>query len=72
MDWAWLDVPIVAECEVGANYGKAIGFDPGELDGPNADDKPLIGPNKKGKMEVQRDAKSIDEIWEAMAFKASY
>ncbi len=71
MDWTWLDVPIVADCEVGMNYGKSVGFDPDDMNGPAPDDKPLIGPNKKGKIEVLRDAKSVDEIWEVMAFKAA-
>jgi DNA polymerase-1 len=71
MDWSWLDVPIVAECELGINYGKPAGFDPTKLDGPTEADGPLFG-EKKGQTVLLRDARSIDELWEAMAYKVAH
>ncbi len=72
LDWAWMDVPIVAECEIGFNYGKCVSFDPDALDGdPTAQEKPLIG-LKKDRMTILRDPVNIDELWDAMTFKASH
>lgn len=70
LEWGWLDVPIVAECEVGMNYGRVVGFDPDNLNGVGKGE--LIGLDKKGRETLLRDPANIDELWDAMAFKASH
>lgn len=72
LDWSWLDVPVVAECDMGRNWGAMVEFEPdvlmGEAEGDNAD-TPLIGKNEKGKDDITRKPVTWAEMLEAFTFK---
>lgn len=71
LKWDWLDVPIVAECDVGRNWGQMVEFEPAEVEAGEPSDKPLFGPDDKGKTIQQRKPVSIDELWECIAFRGA-
>lgn len=69
--WEWLDVPIVAECEAGCNWGAMVEFEPDDMIQGKTDEAELIGKNEKGKIDILRKPVNVDELWECFAFKTS-
>lgn len=45
-DWSWLEVPLVAEFELGRSWGEGVGFDPNKLNGKSSE--PLFTEDDKG------------------------
>jgi uracil-DNA glycosylase family 4 len=70
LDWSWLDVPILAECEVGMNWGQMVEFDPHTIIAGVQDTTPMFGTDDKGRTIVVRKPSTIDELWEIFAWKA--
>ena len=65
--WDWLTVPLVADFEVGPNWGQMVDFNPFEIS-DEAPDEPLWK-DEDGKQVPARDPKTIDEIWEIMEWR---
>jgi hypothetical protein len=70
IDWKWLKVPIVADIEVGHNWGSLVGFDPNVVLKAEKSDEPMYKEDEKGKTEIAREPINVDELWEQMEFKA--
>lgn len=71
VDWNWLQVPIVADVEVGTTWGTLVGIDPDTVaaDEPIPKEEPLFTEMDDGV--VPREPRNIDELWELMARKDS-
>lgn len=69
IDWSWLKVPIVADCEMGVTWGQMVGFDPCEVIEEDVPDEPLFY-KEEGKQKYRK-PHSIDELWELIAHKAA-
>ena len=67
IEWDWLKVPIVADCEIGVSWGQLVGFDPTVVTEENESDEELF--DEEGK--PVRDPVNTDELWELMAYKAA-
>lgn len=70
IDWKWLKVPIVADIEMGHNWGSLVEFDPRVVSEGEESDETMYKKNEKGKPEIAREPVNIDELWEQMEFKA--
>jgi len=70
IDWSWLKCPIVAELDVGANWGSLVAFDPNLILSGKRPTTELWTPDKDGKM-MARDPYNIDELWELVCKKAA-
>jgi uracil-DNA glycosylase family 4 len=64
LDWKWLNVPIVADLEVGHDWGHMVSFDPFVVAENEAGEDDLF--DDKG---LARDPVNVDELWDAMAWK---
>jgi DNA polymerase I-like protein with 3'-5' exonuclease and polymerase domains len=69
LDWSWLKCPIVAELDVGANWGSTVAFEPKIIIAGESDGSPLWTTDKDGKMK-NRDPHNMDELWEVLCKKA--
>lgn len=70
LNWKWMNVPIVAEFEVGPTWGTGVEFDPEGFADAVRGVKPLIGPGDDGVMALLRKPTNVDELWEVFAFNA--
>jgi uracil-DNA glycosylase family 4 len=66
IDWSWLDVPIVAECDVGHSWGTLSEYDPFVVELNEQNDAPFFGPNEKGKIVQLRQPSTWAELNESM------
>lgn len=72
LDWSWLNVPIVAEFEVGYDWGHMVEFDPMEMaeEEGMVGEEPLFMQGDDLKVTLARNPITVDELWDAMAWKA--
>ena len=66
--WNKLQVPLVAEMEVGVNWSACAEFDPDDLDDGNRSDTPLHWLDERGKL-MMRKPVTENELWELVAVK---
>ena len=71
IDWKWLKVPIVAEMEMGYTWGHLVEFDPFVVVENESVETDLFVTDAKGSVSLSRTPSNVDELWEAMAWKAS-
>jgi DNA polymerase-1 len=71
LDWSWLRCPVVADVEVGHSWGATVKFDPATVQGPHAQAAGVLWGEKDGKRELAREPVTVDELWEAMAWRAT-
>jgi len=70
LDWSWLKVPIVADCELGVNWQLLVGVDPDALlVGEESDEELWLWDEKKNDWQLNRDPVTEDELWEVMEWK---
>lgn len=67
LNWQWLRVPIVADCELGYSWGSGIDFDPATVEAEGAEESPLMW-EEKGKV-LYRKPVNVAELTELMAWK---
>lgn len=70
LDWSWLKCPVVADTEVGHSWGSMVKFDPHVLLGAKAKPAGALWKTVEGKPDLAREPATVDELWEAMAWKA--
>jgi uracil-DNA glycosylase family 4 len=69
LDWTWLDVPIIAECDAGPNWGQMVELDPDTVRAGKEPEAPLFGTDEKGKTITLRKPASVDELWRCFEHK---
>lgn len=85
VDWSWLQVPIIAEFDIGVSWGQTVEFDPDQVINETAADKTEweaeLAENDgeagkpyyfgaKGDFKYRR-PESVDELWELMGQKVA-
>lgn len=70
LDWSWLKVPIVAECELGVDWRSLVEMDPYVVAKGRRTEKALWG-TEKDKRTLKRKPVNIPELWQAMEWKAA-
>lgn len=71
LDWSWLKVPVVVDCELGMTWHSLVGVDPTDLIEGAADvDKDLWRwDEEKNDWKLNRDPVDEAELWDAMEWK---
>ena len=70
LDWSWLKVPIVADCEIGVNWQTLVGVDPNTLiEGAEPATDLWKWDDEKETWMMTRYPLTEEELWEAMEWK---
>lgn len=70
LDWSWLKVPIVADCEVGRDWQALVGIDPDDiLRGATSKKELWAWDEEKEDWFLARDPANEDELWEVIEWK---
>ena len=70
LDWSWLTVPLVADCEIGVNWHMLVGIDPNDvIEGTEGDEGLWLWDEKKDDWQLNGGPVKEDELWEVMEWK---
>ena len=72
LDWRWLNVPIVAECDAGTAWGSMVEMDPEVIVSESTSEKPLFVPDGKGGWKQDRQPVNTDELFTCIDRKAAH
>ena len=69
LDWSWLNVPLVADSEIGKSLGTMVEFDLLTVEAGEEDAMQWLGKNEKGKDDILRKPVNVDELIEQVVWR---